>query len=191
MNTRRITPSGSSSCSRAEAGSSSARRRRSARLISTVNSASWWRVFTDPPSCNRHRRSAFKFLEPTSFAGSCPLAMTSRSRWKRITGKRAHLVPHLPVLLRRDLCHCQYGRHRTESPAAFDFPTKGGTYDNFSITVDEQPLSVPIDTNAGVGESSNWTRDRANSCGSATIRGAFPSGVTDLIRTLAGCRTST
>ena len=34
----------------------------------------------------------------------------------------------------------------------FDFPAKGGTYDNFSIAVDQQPLMVPINTTEGVGE---------------------------------------
>ena len=34
----------------------------------------------------------------------------------------------------------------------FNFPAKGGTYDNFSIAVDGQPLTAPIDTKTGVGE---------------------------------------
>ncbi|MBE7558581.1 inner membrane CreD family protein [bacterium] len=34
----------------------------------------------------------------------------------------------------------------------FNFPAKGGTYDNFAIMVDGAPLSVPINTHEGVGE---------------------------------------
>ena len=34
----------------------------------------------------------------------------------------------------------------------FDFPAPGGTYDNFAMELDGRPLTVPIDTRAGVGE---------------------------------------
>ncbi len=34
----------------------------------------------------------------------------------------------------------------------FDFPVAGGTYDNFAVTVDDQPFRLPVDTRAGIGE---------------------------------------
>lgn len=34
----------------------------------------------------------------------------------------------------------------------FDFPAKGATYDNFSVTVDDKPLSTPVKTEEGIQE---------------------------------------
>ena len=34
----------------------------------------------------------------------------------------------------------------------FEFPAKGATYDGFSITLDGEPLSTPVDTNEGIRE---------------------------------------
>ncbi len=34
----------------------------------------------------------------------------------------------------------------------FDFPSRGGTYDGFSVSIDGKPFLLPVDTTAGIGE---------------------------------------